>query len=210
MTKTSLFLYESEKTLRQEFGMIAGVDEAGRGPLAGPLVVAACILDLDRTIPLLDDSKKLSGKKREVLFDKILSVAKDYRIVVMPVSEIDSLNILGATMTGMERAVKTLSLKPDLVLIDGNRRPAGLPEARTVVKGDAKYASIAAASILAKVTRDRIMDDLSRKYPVYNFQQNKGYPTKEHLNALITHGITEHHRRSFRPVAEREKIIYNL
>ena len=193
-------LYDNESLLNSQYKLIAGVDEAGRGPLAGPLVVAACILDLMRVIPGLNDSKKIPEHKREVIFREIVSSAIDYQVIIVPVEDIDRLNILSATMYGMEEAVKGLRMKPGLILIDGNRKPSGLPEARTIIKGDGKYASIAAASILAKVTRDRIMRELHILYPKYNFHKNKGYPTREHFTALREFGVTEHHRRSYKPV----------
>ncbi len=205
-------LYDNEKNLVQQFGLVAGVDEAGRGPLAGPLVTAACILDLNMVITGLNDSKIIVEKKRDKIYEEILQAALDYRITVVPVCDIDRLNILGATMQGMEKAVNDLQLKPDLVIIDGNRIPVGLKNARPVVKGDGKYASIAAASVLAKVTRDRIMKEIHYVYPRFNFLKNKGYPTKEHIKALREFGITEHHRKTYYPVRmlgkteDREKL----
>ncbi|MBW6516204.1 MAG: ribonuclease HII [Candidatus Cloacimonetes bacterium] len=201
-------LYTNELELREQFGLTAGVDEAGRGPLAGPLVVSACILDLQYSIPDLNDSKKISERIRETIYEQIIDTAIDYQVIIISVDEIDQLNILGATMKGMEEAVKGLRIKPDLVLLDGNRKPTGLPDALPIIKGDSQYASIAAASILAKVTRDRIMREIHNLYPSYNFLKNKGYPTREHCKALVEYGITEHHRRSYKPVkeAEREKV----
>jgi ribonuclease HII len=193
-------LYYNEKLLYQRFGRIAGVDEAGRGPLAGPLVVAACILHPEKMIPGLNDSKKIAEKKRDYFYEQVLISSLDYSIVIVSSEEIDRLNILAATLQGMKEAVGKLRFEPDLVLIDGNRVPSGLPCARGIVKGDSKYASIAAASILAKVTRDRIMRDLHQVHPDYNFLKNKGYPTKEHIDALSLYGITIHHRRSYSPV----------
>lgn len=199
-------MYENENLLLEEFKLIAGVDEAGRGPLAGPLVVAACILDPGKVILTLNDSKQIPEDKRDAVYDQVLLAACDYKIVVVPVCEIDRLNILGATMLGMEQAVRGLKKKPDLVLLDGNSKPLGLSGARTVIRGDAQYASIAAASILAKVTRDRIMREIHKDYPHYNFIRNKGYPTREHLTILKERGATVNHRKTYRPVYEMLKL----
>ncbi len=186
-----------------EYTHIAGIDEAGRGPLAGPVVVAATILDPKVEIKGLNDSKKLSEKKREALFDKIQQKALAYRIVEISPETIDQLNILGATMHGMTLAATGLDLEPEFCLIDGNRIPKGFPfDADFAIKGDGRYASIAAASILAKVTRDRIMIEFHAKYPHYHFDTNKGYPTREHLDAIEKHGICPIHRRSFAPVSQ--------
>ncbi len=205
-------LYQHELNDFPNFRFVAGVDEAGRGPLAGPLVTASCILDKNRILAIINDSKKLTEKVREELYEEILENAIACQVAVVPVSDIDNLNILRATMQGMEQVVKNLSVKPDLVLIDGNSKPAGVPEALTVVKGDSLYVSIAAASILAKVTRDRIMREIHKDYPEYNFLKNKGYPTREHMKALAEYGITEHHRRSYHPVKsllmQEKAIIY--
>ena len=180
---------------------IAGVDEAGRGPLAGPVVIAAVILASE--IIGLNDSKKLSEKKRELLFEQIIQKAKSYKIVIVPPKIIDEMNILQATLWGMEEAVLNLPITADFSLIDGNKIPKRLAEnADAIIKGDGKIASIAAASILAKVTRDRIMIKLHKEFPHYNFLSNKGYPTKEHLAAIRTHGITIHHRKSYKPVQQ--------
>ncbi len=180
---------------------IAGVDEAGRGPLAGPVVIAAVILASE--IIGLNDSKKLSEKKRELLFEQIIQKAKAYKIVIVPPKIIDEMNILQATLWGMEEAVLNLPITADFSLIDGNKIPKRLAEnADAIIKGDGKIASIAAASILAKVTRDRIMIKLHKEFPHYNFLSNKGYPTKEHLAAIRTHGITIHHRKSYKPVQQ--------
>ena len=178
---------------------VAGVDEAGRGPLCGPVVAAAVILDPAHIPAGLNDSKKLSARAREALFAQLLEGAET-AVGVASVEEIDSLNILHASMLAMRRAVEGLR-RPDLALIDGNRVPPGLPcPAEAVVKGDALSLSIAAASILAKVTRDRIMVDLAQQFPGYGWEKNAGYPTKDHLQALARLGVTPHHRRSFRPV----------
>lgn len=181
--------------------LLAGVDEAGRGPLAGPLVVAAVILDLRRPIQGIGDSKALSATRREALFPLIVSHSLAHCIVVIEPEEIDRLNIFQATMQGMRRALLGLPLAPGLALIDGNQLPPSLPcNARAIVGGDASEAAIGAASILAKVTRDRIMLDLDCVHPHYGFARHKGYPTPEHLAALRQHGPCAQHRRSYAPV----------
>lgn len=179
---------------------IAGVDEVGRGPLCGPVVTAAVILDPLQPIHGLNDSKKLSEKKRDALFDEIKAKAKCCAIGRAEVHEIDQLNILHATMLAMQRAVAGLSLQPQHVFIDGNRCPEMPCPATAVVKGDSRVAHIAAASILAKVTRDREMEALDAIYPGYGMAGHKGYPTKVHLEALQRLGVTQIHRRSFKPV----------
>ena len=182
--------------------VIAGVDEVGRGPLCGAVVTAAVILDPARPIAGLNDSKKLSEKKRDALFDEIKEKALAWAIGRCEVEEIDKLNILQATMVAMQRAVAGLSVKPTLVLVDGNRTPDfGIP-ARAEVKGDGRIAEISAASILAKVVRDREMVELDKQYPGYGIAGHKGYPTKAHMEALKTLGVTPIHRRSFKPVRE--------
>jgi len=190
-----LFDYDSE--LRKEFPIICGVDEAGRGPLAGDVYTAAVILNDDILINYLNDSKKLSEKRREQLYDEIIEKADAYCIATASVSEIDELNILNATMLAMKRAVVGLNVKPDIALIDGNRLPELECEARYVIHGDAVSASIAAASILAKVSRDRYMRKLDEQYPQYCFSQHKGYGTKLHYEKLAEYGISEVHRRTF-------------
>ncbi|MCZ8063485.1 ribonuclease HII [Silanimonas sp.] len=180
---------------------VAGVDEAGRGPLAGPVAVAAVILDPARRIDGLGDSKALSEARREALFPRIQSEALAFAIVFVHADEIDRLNILQATMAGMRRAVAALATTPSRVLVDGNRVPPGLGiAAEAIVKGDAKIAAISAASILAKVARDRWMLDLNAAHPEYGFAAHKGYPTPEHLDALRRFGPCPAHRRSFAPV----------
>jgi ribonuclease HII len=180
---------------------LAGVDEAGRGPLAGPVAVAAVILDPARRIDGLGDSKALSEARREALFPRIQSEALAFAIVLVHADEIDRLNILQATMAGMRRAVAALAMPPSRVLVDGNRVPPGLGiVAEAIVKGDAKIAAISAASILAKVARDRWMLDLDAAHPEYGFAAHKGYPTPEHLEALRRFGPCAAHRRSFAPV----------
>lgn len=183
--------------------LICGVDEVGRGPLCGDVVTAAVILDPARPIPGLNDSKKLTEKKRDALFDEIKDKALAWSVARASVAEIDELNILHATMLAMTRAVEGLAVAPELALIDGNRVPKGLPcEGRAIIKGDASEPAIAAASILAKVTRDREMTVLDARYPGYGIAGHKGYPTAKHLAALKELGPTPEHRRSFRPVRE--------
>ncbi len=185
--------------LAQGITRIAGTDEAGRGPLAGPVVAAAVILDPDAIPEGLDDSKKLSLKKRERLFDEIRASTR-HGVAEATVAEIDALNIYHASHLAMQRAVEALGAV-DHVLVDGNKIPAGLTMPATpIVKGDGRSLTIAAASILAKVTRDRIMMALGQQHPAFNWGKNMGYPTKEHIRALEQHGVTQHHRRSFKPV----------
>ena len=181
----------------QGYRILCGVDEAGRGPLAGPVCAAAVILPEHLEIPGLNDSKKLTDKKRRELFPLIKEQAIAYGIGIATEGEIDEINILQATYLAMERAVAQLSVKPDLLLIDGNRaKDFGIP-AKTVVKGDSLSASIAAASILAKVTRDDMMLELAETYPQYGFDIHKGYGTKAHYAALTEHGACQIHRKSF-------------
>ena len=183
--------------------LVAGVDEAGRGPLAGPVAVAAVILDASRPIEGLNDSKRLSEAKREALFPLIQQRALAWQVIFIEPDEIDRLNILQATMEGMRRAIAALQPLPELVRIDGNRAPKGLNcMAETLVGGDAIEPAIMAASILAKVSRDRLMVQLHSTFPQYGFDVHKGYPTPAHLSALSLHGPCEHHRRSFAPVRE--------
>jgi ribonuclease HII len=180
---------------------IAGVDEAGRGPLAGPVVVAAVILDAARPIEGLADSKALSARQREALRAQILAHARATAIVCVAVEEIDLYNIFQATMRGMSRALRALTLKPELALIDGNKLPKDLPcQGRAIVKGDQSEACISAASILAKTTRDALMIEAASIYPGYGFEVHKGYPTPTHLAALRSLGACAIHRRSFAPV----------
>ena len=176
----------------------AGCDEAGRGPLAGPVYAAAVILPKDFYHPLLNDSKKMTEKARETLRPIIEREALAWAVVEVSAEEIDTINILNASITGMQRAVRQLSIRPDFLLIDGNRfKPCdGIPH-QCVVKGDATYASIAAASVLAKTYRDEHMRKLAQEFPQYGWDRNMGYPTKEHIDAIIAHGYTPHHRKSF-------------
>ncbi|MCH2249171.1 MAG: ribonuclease HII [Cognatishimia sp.] len=180
--------------------VVAGVDEVGRGPLAGPVMAAAVILHPDRIPEGLNDSKKLSKKRREALYEQILEVA-DVGFGEASVAEIDEINILRASHLAMVRAVQDLSERPDYVLVDGKMIPCGLNiRAEGVVKGDTKSVSISAASIVAKIRRDRLMESLAQQFPGYGWERNMGYPTKEHKSALVSLGITPHHRRSFKPV----------
>lgn len=176
---------------------VCGVDEAGRGPLAGPVFAAAVILPKGLVIEGLDDSKRLSEKKRDALFDVICREAVAYGIAMADHQEIDDMNILRATFVAMERAVSQLAIQPDLALVDGNRDPGFGFETKTIVKGDALSASIAAASILAKVSRDRYMLDLDRLYPEYHFAKHKGYPTAAHYQAIREYGPSSVHRKTF-------------
>ncbi len=180
--------------------LVAGVDEVGRGPLVGAVVTAAVILDPAKPITGLADSKKLSEKRRNALYDEIVEKALSWSLGRAEPEEIDQLNILHATMLAMQRAVAGLCVVPEYVLIDGNRCPALPMPSLAVVKGDSRVAEISAASIIAKVTRDREMAELDLFFPQYGFAQHKGYPTAFHLEKLAEHGATEHHRRSFAPV----------
>ena len=193
---TELWKLENE-IYAEGFELICGVDEAGRGPLAGPVCAAAVILPRGIEIAGLDDSKKLTDKKREALYDVICENARTYGIAFASVEEIESINILNAAMLAMNRAIEKLAPQPQLALIDGNRNSAINIPSRCVIKGDAKCADIAAASILAKVTRDRYMLEMAEKYPEYHFEKHKGYGTKLHYEALREHGPSEIHRPSF-------------
>lgn len=184
---------------------ICGVDEAGRGPLAGPVVAGACILPTGLIIPGLDDSKKLSEKKRELLYDTICQSALSWSIGIASVEEIDTLNILEASLLAMRRAVASLSLQPDLLLIDGNISRGFSQRAHSVIGGDGICQSIAAASILAKVTRDRLCTELDHTYPLYGFAKHKGYPTKAHKLAVYQHGPCPAHRKTFLSFLERDR-----
>ena len=191
-------LWELENDIYAEgFDLICGVDEAGRGPLAGPVCAAAVILPRGIEIAGLDDSKKLTDKKREALYDVICENALTYGIAFASVEEIESINILNAAMLAMNRAIEKLTPQPQLALIDGNRNSAINIPSRCVIKGDAKCADIAAASILAKVTRDRLCEEMEKEYPGYGFAKHKGYPTKEHYAALNRLGPCPLHRLSF-------------
>lgn len=191
-------LLEFEQNLyAQGFSAVCGVDEAGRGPLAGPVCAGAVILKKGQIIEGVNDSKKLSEKKREALFDVIKSEALAYGIGWASVEEIEEINILNAAMLAMKRAVESLPIKPDFALIDGNKTPNLNVPSLAVVKGDSRSESIAAASILAKVSRDRLMLELAGKYPKYHFEKHKGYGTKLHREMLLKYGASEIHRPSF-------------
>ena len=191
-------LWELENSIYDEgYDLVCGVDEAGRGPLAGPVCAAAVILPRGLDIPGLNDSKKLSEKKREELFEVIKEKAISYGIAFASVDEIEEYNILAATFIAMNRAISQLEPKPSIALVDGNRTKEIKIESRSIVKGDSKCADIAAASVLAKVTRDRYMLEMAEKYPQYYFEKHKGYGTKLHYEALREHGPSEIHRLSF-------------
>lgn len=197
---------EYDRRLAAECGIVCGTDEAGRGPLAGPVCAAAVVLPEGLVIPGLDDSKKLSEKKREALFEVILREALAYGIAEASPEEIDEINILAASLLAMRRAVEQVcqTIAPGIVLVDGNRvTDFGVP-CRSLVKGDGISPSVAAASVLAKVTRDRLMKELDREYPVYGFAKHKGYPTKEHRQAVRDYGPSPVHRKSFLSFLNRE------
>lgn len=196
----NLYAYEDEARA-EGYELIAGVDEAGRGSLVGAVVVAAVILPKDLYLERLDDSKKLSAKVREILYDQIISAAISYKVVSVGVAEIDTRNIYNATIEGMKRAVQGLDVQPDFVLTDAMKVDFGDNiKSRSIIHGDALSASIAAASILAKVTRDRFADDWALQYPGYGFERNRGYGTAEHLAAIEKLGASPIHRQSFNPV----------
>jgi ribonuclease HII len=191
-------LYEIENELHQRgLTLICGVDEAGRGPLVGPVCAAAVILPQGLVIDGLNDSKKLTEKKRDVLYDVITARAVSWAVGLATPQEIDALNILQATYLAMRRAVGGLACVPDYVLVDGNGDPHLSLTTEMVIKGDGKAACIAAASVLAKVTRDRLLTELGERYPQYGFEKHKGYPTKEHYEAIARHGVIPEHRQSF-------------
>lgn len=190
--------YSIEKEIKAEgYKLICGVDEAGRGPLAGPVCAAAVILSDDTEIEGLNDSKKLTERKREQLFDVIREKAVAYSVAYASVEEIEELNILGATFLAMQRAIEGLSVPADFAIIDGNRLPKLKIAAKPVIKGDMHSMSVAAASVLAKVTRDRLLLEYDKEYPEYKFSAHKGYGTKAHYEAIKEHGITPIHRKSF-------------
>jgi ribonuclease HII len=188
------------------FKVIAGLDEAGRGPLAGPVVIACVVLPNNYNNNAINDSKKINKKMREFLYQEIINVALAYHVEIVDEKIIHRLNIYQATKWGMEQSLKKLSIKVDVALTDAMPLSNVGCEVKPIIKGDAKSITIAAASILAKVTRDRIMLKLDAKYPQYDFKNNKGYPTKFHLSAIKEFGITKHHRRSFKPVSDVEQL----
>lgn len=198
MTKEKKELPPFEYPLGYQF--VAGVDEVGRGPLVGDVVTAAVILDPHNPIAGLNDSKKLSDKKRLALLPEIKEKALAWSVGRCSPTEIDELNILQATMVAMQRAIEGLSIIPDLALIDGNRTPKLDMDAQAVVKGDMRVAEISAASIIAKVVRDQEMEELDKLHPEFGFAKHKGYPTKAHFEAIDKHGVIDQHRKSFKPV----------
>jgi ribonuclease HII len=197
-TTNRLYSYDRAIALTPDI-CLAGIDEAGRGPLAGPVVAAAVVLDLDIPIIGINDSKKLSEKKREQLYGEITAKARAFATGIASVNEIDSVNILQATFLAMQRALEAIRARWTLVLVDGNQFIRDLPQdrQRTIVHGDGLSASVAAASIIAKVTRDRIMNDYHVHFPMYDFLNNKGYGTAAHCRHILEFGTCEHHRRSF-------------
>ncbi len=196
-----------KRARRRGARLIAGVDESGRGPLAGPVVVAAVIFDKRRYPDGVDDSKRLDARTREAVFEAILNTAT-VSVAVASRERVDRMNILRASLWGMTRAVAGLALRPDYVLVDGNMLPPDLPcPAEAIVDGDALSLSIAAASIVAKVTRDRLMARVGRAFPNYGFERHKGYSTAAHFEALRVHGPCPHHRQSFAPVREQQLVM---
>ena len=194
---TNLKAYENELH-KKGFKYICGIDEAGRGPLAGPVVIASVIMPEDSMIEGINDSKKVSEKKRELIYDKILEEAVSYGVAIIGQDEIDDINILNATKKGLTMSLKELTVKPDLILVDALEHidTLGIPY-ESIIKGDAKAYSISAASIIAKVTRDRIMREWSEIYPEYGFEVHKGYGTAKHIAAIKEHGLCQIHRKSF-------------
>lgn len=191
-------LFEFDKEIKKEgYNIICGVDEAGRGPLAGPVYACAIIMKEDFIIPEVNDSKKLTEKKREELYDIILENALDWSVASVSEKEIDEINILNATMKVMDMAISGLKITPDLALVDGNQNRGIKQNNKTVIKGDAKSYNIAAASIIAKVTRDRFIIKMDELYPQYGFKKHKGYGTKEHIENIRKYGPCEIHRRTF-------------
>lgn len=196
MENVNWLKYENQ-AYSEGYKIICGVDEAGRGPLAGPVYAAAVILPKGHIIEGVNDSKKLSEKKRDFLYDKIINECLCYAVGVATEQEIDEINILQATFLAMKRAVEALEIKPDIALIDGNRKPGLEIAERDIVKGDGKSANIAAASIIAKVSRDRYMLEMAEKYPQYQFEKHKGYGTKLHYEMIEKYGISPIHRKTF-------------
>jgi len=193
--------YKYERELREKgITLIAGVDEVGRGPLVGPVVAACCILPLEFNLDGLTDSKKLSEKKREYFFEEIKKQAISYGIGIVSEKIIDEVNIYEATKIAMKEAINNMNVKPEHILIDAMPLDLDIPTT-SIIKGDLKSITISAASVLAKVTRDRMLVELDKKYPMYDFKNNKGYPTKKHLEAIEKYGVLDEHRRSYGPVA---------
>lgn len=191
-------LFDYDKALRAEYPVLCGADEAGRGPLCGPVCCAAVVLEPDFICEEINDSKKLSEKKRDKLFDLIIENCVSYSVVMVSPREIDDVNILNASLNGMKRAVENLSVVPDLAIVDGNKVPKDMKcKTECLVKGDAKSMSIAAASILAKVSRDRYMIRLDKEFPQYQLAKHKGYPTKLHYDLISEYGIQPFYRKSF-------------
>lgn len=190
-------LFEYDSNIRKTYPVICGVDEAGRGPLAGDVYAAAVILNDSVLIDYLNDSKKISESRREKIYNEIIKKADAYCVAVATVKEIDKINILQATLLAMKRAVEGLGIKPDYALIDGNKLPELDIPAQYIIKGDAKSASIAAASVLAKVSRDNYMKKLAEKYPEYHFEKHKGYGTELHREMILKHGASDIHRKTF-------------
>ena len=203
-------LFEFENNLwNNGIRLIAGIDEVGRGSIAGPVVSAAVIFNKGEYIEGVNDSKKLTRNKREKLFEIIIEKAISYGIGIVSEKEIDKMNILNATLLSMGMAVENLGIKPEFILIDGNKMPDVSYSAKTIIKGDSKSFTIASASIVAKVTRDKIMRDYNDIYPVYLFSKNKGYATKEHINAVKKAGLCSIHRRTFcRRILSSEQIVF--
>ena len=195
-----LYLFEKE-LIKNGIKLIGGIDEVGRGPLVGPVVAACVILPLNYHLEGLTDSKKLSEKKRDYYYDILKKEAIDIGIGIVSAKIIDEINIYEATKVAMKEAIKNLKIKPEHVLIDAMKLDIDIPST-SIIKGDSKSLSIAAASVIAKVTRDRMLIDLDKKYPVYDFKHNKGYPTKKHVEAIEKYGIIAEHRRSYAPVYE--------
>ena len=202
-----LYIFERE-LIKNGLKIIGGIDEVGRGPLVGPVVAACVILPLNYRLDGLNDSKKLSEKKREYFYDILKKEALDIGIGIVSAQKIDEINIYEATKVAMKEAIKNLKIKPEHVLIDAMKLDIDIPST-SIIKGDSKSLSIAAASVIAKVTRDRMLRELDKKYPMYDFKNNKGYPTKKHIEAIQKYGIISEHRRSYAPVyeyIERNKI----
>lgn len=200
--------YEDE-LYSKGYKLIGGIDEVGRGPLVGPVVTACVILPEDFALDGLTDSKKLSEKKRDMFYDIIMEKAISVGIGIMDEDVIDKVNIYEATKLAMYQAVDNMSVKPDYILIDAMKLDKLDVPSTSIIKGDLKSITISAASVIAKVTRDRMMYELDKKYPMYKFAKNKGYPTKDHIEAIVKYGILKEHRKTFKPVTEHVNRIYN-